>query len=402
MKRIATFGFSTILLGCMVLPAVAQSPIPERDSSTVSLFEYTTKIPKRSKAFNLDLQMHATFNTFFTGGSLDEAAFRFNHIKLEASGEINDRLFYLYRQNLNQGNEGMELENLPESLEYAFVGFHLGDRFTITAGKQDAAWGGFEYDIDPFSIYEYSEMNEYKDCYFTGVTFAWHASPSQELRVQVTDNRIGSMEDAFGLLPEGIRKAKAPLYYTLNWNSSYFDELLNLRYSATAGEQARGKWSYLAWAGHNVSAGNFNGYFDVMYTRGALDPLGILSELIPSVDPEQESLSCIQNVQYLSLVAEASYRFHPKWNVFAKGMYETGSIYKASEGDIALSTGKYRTALGYQAGIEFYPMADENLHIFLTGTGRTYSLTQRAQELGAEVENMGRISVGFIYKLPLF
>lgn len=66
---------------------------------------------------------------------------------------------------------------------------------------------GFEYDLDPYAIYEYSDMNEYMDCYFTGVTFGYQPTPSQELRLQVTDNRIGSMEDAYGLLPAGNRKA---------------------------------------------------------------------------------------------------------------------------------------------------------------------------------------------------
>ena len=149
-----------------------------------SLFEYATKIPKRNNVFNLDLEMHASFNTFFTGHKLDEAAFRFNHIKIEATGEVNDRLFYWYRQNLNQGNESMDLENLPESIEYAMIGYRLNDKFTITLGKQDAAWGGFEYDLDPYAIYEYSDMNEYMDCYFTGVTLGYQPTPSQELRLK--------------------------------------------------------------------------------------------------------------------------------------------------------------------------------------------------------------------------
>ena len=97
-----------------------------------------------------------------------------------------------------------------------------------------------------------------------------------------------------------------------------------------------------------------------------------------------------------------NYRFHPKWNVFAKGMYETGSIYKGGNSEDAPPSGKYRTAWGYQAGIEFYPMADENLHIFLTGTGRSYSLTGKAKALDASIENTGKISIGFIYKLPLY
>ena len=36
----------------------------------------------------------------------------------------------------------MDLENLPESIEYAMNGYRLNDKFTITLGKQDAAWEG--------------------------------------------------------------------------------------------------------------------------------------------------------------------------------------------------------------------------------------------------------------------
>jgi hypothetical protein len=159
---------------------------------------------------------------------------------------------------------------------------------------------------------------------------------------------------------------------------------------------------YMAWAGHNVCSGPFDGYFDIMYTRASLDPLGIMTELTPAEDEEAGPV-CMQNVQYLSLVAEMNYRFHDKWNVFVKGMYETASTYKAGgTDDIPLPTGKYRTAWGYQAGLEFFPMADDNMHFYLTGTGRSYSLTDKAKALGASVENTQRLSVGFIYKLPLY
>lgn len=187
MKRLTAFWLSACFL--CTISVQAQSFIPERDSSDISLFEYATKIPKRNNVFNLDLEMHASFNTFFTGHKLDEAAFRFNHIKIEATGEVNDRLFYWYRQNLNQGNEGMDLENLPESIEYAMIGYRLNDKFTITLGKQDAAWGGFEYDLDPYAIYEYSDMNGllfYRSHAwlsagsFPGTTFASNRQPNRE------------------------------------------------------------------------------------------------------------------------------------------------------------------------------------------------------------------------------
>lgn len=63
--------------------------------------------------------------------------------------------------------------------------------------------------------------------------------------------------------------------------------------------------------------------------------------------------------------------------------------------------GKYRTAWGYFAGVEFYPM-DTNLHFFLTYVGRTYDFTARAKSLGQENYSTNRVSVGFIYQLPMF
>lgn len=342
--------------------------------------------------------MHATFNTLFDGGRFDKAAFRFNQIKLEATGEASDRLFYWYRQSLNPNNRALKPEDLPESIEYAMIGFRLTDRFSITAGKQAIDLGGFEYDLNPLEIYEYSDMNELTDCYFTGVSLAYQLTDAQELRLQITNNRTGSMEDMYGVLPKGIKKPKAPLYYTANWNSSYFDELLNLRYSLTAGEQAEGKWLYTAWVGQNVMVGEVDFYFDVMYMRGALDQLGLLSEMGEPED-ETETAHPAMNTEYLSLVAEANYRFHPKWNLFAKGAYETASIYKTTN---FYEKGKYRTSWCYQGGMEFFPMADENLHIFLVGTGRAYNLTNRAYALGASIDNTARLSVGFIYKLPIF
>ena len=246
MKRLTVAWLSAFLFIGSALTSYAQtnSPIPERDSSSVSLFEYATKIPKRNKVFNLDLEMHAGFNADFFSGKLDEAAFRFRDVKIDVTGEVNDRLFYWYRQTLNGGYEGQALENLNESIEYAYIGYKLNERFTLTAGKQDVFYGGFEYDENPLLIYEYSDMNEYSLCYLTGIGLGYQPNESQEIRLQVTNSRMGSMEDEYGRLPEGFKKPRVPLFYTLNWNGNFLDELIHLRYSVSAAEQAQGKYMY--------------------------------------------------------------------------------------------------------------------------------------------------------------
>lgn len=384
-----------------VTNAQTNRAVSEKDSSPVSLFEYVTKTPKRNKSFNLDLELHAGFYGDFAGGKLDEAVFRFKDVKLNISGEVNERISYGYRQRLNGSFEGPTLDNLNESIEYAYIGYQLSDRFTLTAGKQDAFFGGWEYDPNPLEIYQYSDMNDYIPCFLTGLGLAYEASPTQEIRVQITDSRMGSLEDEYGRLPEGVKKPNIPLYYFLNWNSSYLDELISLRYSVSVAEQAKGKYMYNLFTGQSLQAGPIYMYFDVMYSRGQLDPLGLLSFLtIPEEEAEEETTPVrLQNCDYLSLVAEVKYRFHPKWQLFAKGMYETASIYKAYD---AYEKGKYRTAWGYQGGLEFYPMADDNLRLFANAAGQAFTLTGRADALNMYPHNTLRLAVGFVYKLPLY
>ena len=84
MKRLTAFWLSACFL--CTISVQAQSFIPERDSSDISLFEYVTKIPKRNNVFNLDLEMHVYFNTFFPGHTLVGAGFLYNNIKSAATG----------------------------------------------------------------------------------------------------------------------------------------------------------------------------------------------------------------------------------------------------------------------------------------------------------------------------
>ena len=105
------------------------------------------------------------------------------------------------------------------------------------------------------------------------------------------------------------------------------------------------------------------------------------------------------DAEYLSLVMKAQYRFNPKWNFFVKGMLENEGFSKANG---TIEKGKYRTALGYLAGVEFYPLKNSNLHFFLTYVGRNYSYTDRAKAYGCSDYSTNRISLGYIWQLPMF
>jgi len=136
-------------------------------------------------------------------------------------------------------------------------------------------------------------------------------------------------------------------------------------------------------------------FFDFMYSNEELDRNGIMSKIT-----NLSRYGNAVNAQYLSLVTKMNYRFAPKWNVFLEGMYETASLKNNLMG---FPKGKYRTAYGYFAGLEYYPM-ESNLHFFLTYVGRAYEYTNRARSLmttGFD-DNTNRISLGFIYQLQMF
>ncbi len=342
-----------------------------------------TLIPNNQEVFKLSLETHGSYNEALSGEA-ERDRFLLNDFKVEATGTVTPWLSYAYRQVLCYHNEWVRANGFGSYIENAWVNLQLSEKLSVAAGKQDAAWGGFEYDENAYRIYDYSDMNDWMDCYFTGVGISYAPTETQEVCFQVTNG--------------SDNRSKSPSFYNLGWNSCYLDELLSLRYSVTAGQQAKGKWMWMAWAGQQVEAGKFLGYFDVMYTRGQSDPLGLLEEQFAPED--NESGTWIGNTSYLSLVTRLNYRILPKWNAFVKGTYETASVYKANG---PYESGKYRTSWGYKGGVEFYPMADDNLHIFLTASGRSYSLTERGKALDALPEgNTARLSVGFIYKIPLF
>ena len=97
-----------------------------------------------------------------------------------------------------------------------------------------------------------------------------------------------------------------------------------------------------------------------MYSKEDIDRKGIITNIVGRPGGHNAF-----DAGYLSVVAKCNYRFLPKWNAFVKGMYETASVTKASEG---IEKGNYSTSWGYLAGIEFYPM-ETNLHFFVTYVG---------------------------------
>ena len=363
-----------------------------------TLFEELTDVKKKSDKFNLYLNMQGGFDANFRDG-FEEGAFKMRQLRIEMKGNINNWLSYRYRQRLNRSNDGGGMiDNVPTSIDYAGIGIKLNDRFNLFAGKQCTAYGGIEFDLNPIDIYENSDMIENMSNFMTGLTIGYNLTSTQQLNLQILNSRNGSFDSTYGIteneegkLPD-LKSGKLPLVYTLNWNGT-FNDVFKTRWSASILNEAKSKNMYYYALGNELNLDKFNMFLDFMYAQEGIDRNGTITGIVGRPGGHN-----IFDTGYLSVVTKLNYRFLPKWNVFVKGMYETASVTKSTE-DIA--KGNYRTSWGYLAGVEYYPM-ETNLHFFLTYVGRSYNFTSRAKILGQEDYSTNRISVGFIWQMPVF
>ena len=359
-----------------------------------SLYEQISGVKKKTDKFNLYMNMNGSFDAMFNDG-FDQGKFNMRQLRIEAKGNVNEWLSYRWRQRLNRPNNGGSMiDNLPTSIDIAGIGVKLGDKFSIFAGKQCANYGGFEFDANPIEIYEYSDMIEYMSNFMTGINIGYDFLEGQQLNFQILNSLNGPFSETYNFTPLlmealNVEASKLPLVYTLNWNGN-FNDVFKTRWSASIMSQAKGENLYYFALGNELTLGNFNMYLDFMYSNDAIDRGGIITEI-----RGLELGHNVYNTSYMSLVTKLNYRFADKWNVFVKGMYETASVTEESE---LVAEGKYRTSLGYLGGIEYYPM-ESNLHFFLTYVGRHYIYEEIANKPDYSTN---RVSVGFIYQLPMF
>ena len=97
----------------------------------------------------------------------------------------------------------------------------------------------------------------------------------------------------------------------------------------------------------------------VITGRSPYSPHSIISAL-PRIDLENPQTA--QHTEYFTTIANVDYRFHPNWNAYLKGIYESGKIYKANG---IFEKGTYRRTWCGQVCVEYYPMRNSELLIFL-------------------------------------
>lgn len=368
------------------IPTIVETIMDRKDSVMYDGYRI------RKITTHVNLEFAGSANMYLSDGKFDEASFKMNRVRLEIYGRLNDRLSYHFRQSFNKYSNPYSVDNMSSSIEYANLKCHLGDRFDLVAGKQFLAVAGYEGYVNGLMVREFSEFNNNFEIYQTGVKGVFKVRPDHHLSLQVTNNR-NSLDRELYLygLPEGVEAARIPLLGTVNWNGWFADKSVHLMYSASFGQLAKGKNVCHLMCGNIYKKGPVVAYLDVLYSRSAIDAQQRITAL--------QNRYTAQNTQYLTFIANVDYRFHPKWNAYLKGAYETSDVYQENG---IFAAGRYVTSWNAQACMEWFPFSEDmGFKVFAHYVYKGYELSDNAIALGAALPHTQRISVGIQYIIPV-
>ena len=328
------------------------------------------------KKFN----MYFNFQTSLDAERIGEAdlttKFKARQLRLEVRGDLTERIFYRFRHRLNKSNAAVSLDNLATATDMMYAGFRLNEKWTATVGKMCQAWGGYEFDLNPMNIYEYSDFLENMDNFMLGAMITYAPNPNHEFNLQITDVRNDNFKSIYGS-PIGIKASNTPLAYIFNWNGNLLDGLVQTRWGAGLQSEADGYTNALVMLGTKLNLPKFQVFLDYMMANDQLDRL----KFTPRSKAE-----VVKDAKYNSFVLKAEYQPAPEWNIFAQGLYETANS--------SLANNEFK-GIGYFAGVEYLPFKEQDLRFFLAYIGRS-------RDTNSVKVDTNRVSVGMMYRIKAF
>ena len=332
------------------------------------------------KKFNMYFNFQTSLDAEKVGENDLTTKFYARQLRLEVRGDLTERIFYRFRHRLNKPNAAASLDNLATATDMMYAGFRLNEKWTATVGKMCQMWGGYEFDLNPMNIYEYSDFLENMDNFMLGAMITYTPNPNHEFNLQITDVRNSNFADLYATATATIKESNTPLAYIFNWNGNLFDSLIQTRWGAGLQSEADGYTNALVMLGTKLNLPKFQVFLDYMMANDQLDRLNYTPL------SNNGSATPVKDAKYNSFVLKAEYQPAPEWNIFAQGLYETANS--------SLANNEFK-GIGYFAGVEYLPFKEQDLRFFLAYIGRS-------RDRNSVVENTNRVSVGMMYRIKAF
>lgn len=353
--------------------------------------EQLNEIKEKTDKFNAYFNFQSSFDAVTQKEQDTHLGFKARQLRLEFRGNINENIFYRFRHRLNRSNVGTDLDNLARATDMMYAGFRFNDQWTLTAGKMCQAWGGFEFDLNPMNIYEYSDFVDNMDNFMLGAMATYAPSKEHEWNFQITNSRNSTFNSLYENTSE--KGSNAPLTYIVNWNGNLLNNTFQTRWAFGYEQESKNNSGMMLMLGNKLNFSNFQIFLDYMYAYQGIDRLkyaGIYTNVygISHHYPLRET-------SYNSFVCKAEYQPSDRWNLFAQGMVETARI-----NPNAIPEHFYdnkRNSFGYFCGVEYLPFKDQDLRFFAAYIGRSFQYAEKSMNT-----HSNRFSLGMMYRIKAF
>lgn len=292
-------------------------------------------------SIKFDVRADAVYNNsdYFKEGAQENFGFAGKYLKFALSGNISDKFSYAFRYRIYKDNGTPS--DFFGSVDWVYLAYQINKNFSISAGKEVVAVGGYEYDKAPIDVYYWSDYwNNLDPPFQFGTSFNFHSTDGNHtLKFQVTNSPFSKQS------LEGLFAYNLIWYGKMNWFESI--------YSVNFMEYEKGNFiNYLA-LGNKFTFNWFSWELDYM-NRASFKQDNFFADF--------------------SVVSNMNFALSDHWNLFVKGGYDQN---KAQDATVLREMAYDRyVAPGtqyafYGAGVEFYPIKSlKNLlrvHAFVYG-----------------------------------
>jgi hypothetical protein len=257
----------------------------------------------------------------------NNSGFKGKYLNIRMDGNLAEGLSYSYRQRLNKPNVNATFFDATDwlTLTYKFK------NWSVSAGKQVVAIGGYEYDRAPIDLYFCSEYWNNIACYQMGVSGSYTTTAGKD---QIL---FQFCESPFRKNPSNLSN-KEMFAYNLMWygNHGFFSSMYSINFM----EYLPGKYINYIALGNRFTFGKFALELDIM--NRAMSGSDFL-------------------FNDYSIMGELSWKPIDRLNVFVRASYDRN---KTVTGDLCVAPGTDLVHAG--AGVEFFPLKNyKNLRLHL-------------------------------------
>lgn len=395
---------------------------PSSTDTYTSIYNKVSKVERHNKAFQLSVDFAASARS-----ERDERTKVWNnrlaarHLRINLQGQLTPHLFYRFRQVLDRDHAMQQTNRLTNCTDFMFMTYHFNPHHFVSAGKIAQLWGGYEFDANPLFVYDYSDFLTLGNTngFVVGAHYGFAPTPHHEFIVQITNAYSHNFDEEMQRYKYAIapakwdtflktRKSNAPFTYSLGWNGSLFGGHLTTRWGGGMVCETKRDRAYFVGLGQRLNFSRFQMTVDYMGEKDDLDHLGIATAELGNIcvenyDKDIFQTGLVRNTLYHTFLTKLEYQPVRQFNLWFKGGYELADVRDVKvikTGAVAFKN--YRKAYQYAGGIEYRPLRDQNLRLFLAYMGKHVSYSRFAQSCGLKNHNQNRIELGFMYQIRAF